>query len=330
MQENIIGYLLGALDEVEMAQFEAELDRNVDLQVRVQDAARSLQVLENDYDSEDDAPPIGLVESTCLKVANATVSVGRRKTSRKKRAASRSRELGYDAEAWSMIDVVVAASVFFVACLLFFPAIKNSRFHAEIAGCQDNLIHVGRALIEYSGHDPQGEFPKIPKSGPLGVAGMYAPTLLEHGLITESHQFFCASTSSYRSNVDLSIPSISEIAATSPGPARAAIQERMGGSYGFVLGIKEGDQVGGIRNRGRDNFALMTDTPVCEIMPLKRELKRHCNVLFECGNVRVLPLNTQSWQGDRLYENDNGQISAGVHEDDAVIGASATKPLATE
>ena len=326
MQENIIGYLLGALDKDEMAQFEAELDRNVDLQMRVQDATRSLQVLE--FDREDDEPPIGLVEATCQTVANATIPVRRRASGRRRSSRAASRELGHDTEAWSMIDVVVAASVFFVACLLFFPAIKNSRFHAEIAGCQDNLMNVGRALIEYSHHSPQGEFPKIPKTGPLGVAGMYAPTLIENGLITEDHKFFCPSTSSYRSNVDLSIPRMTEISAASPGPARNAIQERMGGSYGYVLGIMDGgDDVDGIRNQSRDNFALMTDTPVCEAMPLKRELKKHCNVFFECGNVRVLPLNAQSWQGDRLYENDHGQGYAGVHENDAVIGGSASKPL---
>lgn len=326
MQENIIGYLLGALDEDEMAQFEAELDRNVDLQIRVQDAARSLQVLE--HDSVEDEPPVGLVEATCMQVANATVAVSRRKSGRTRSGRSRSnREVAYDTESWSMIDIIVAASVFFVACLLFFPAINNSRFHAEIAGCQDNLMNVGRALIEYSGHSPQGTFPKIPKSGPLGVAGMYAPTLLEHGLITEDHKFFCPSTSSYRSNIDLSIPTMSEISAASPGPARTAIQRKMGGSYGFVLGIMDGEKVRGIRNQGRNNFALMTDTPVCETMPLKRELKKHCNVFFECGSVRVLPLNAQSWQGDRLYENDNGQGFAGVHDNDAVIGGSAAKPL---
>ena len=327
MQENLIGYLLGALDEDEMAQFEAELDRNVDLQRRVQDAARSLQVLE--YVDVDDEPPVGLVEATCQAVTSSTVSVSRRKGARKRSSKSRpNRELAYDTESWSMIDMVVAASVFFVACLLFFPAINNSRFHAEIAGCQDNLMNVGRALIEYSGHSPQGTFPKIPKSGPLGVAGMYAPTLIEHGLITEDHEFFCPSTTSYRTNnVALTIPRISEIAAASPGPATAAMQKKMGGSYGFVLGIMEGDKVRGIRNQGRSNFALMTDTPVCETMPLKRELKKHCNVFFECGNVRVLPLNAQSWQGDRLYENDNGQNFAGVHDNDAVIGASAAKPL---
>jgi len=328
VQENIVGYLLGALDENEMAQFEAELDRDVDLQIRVQDAARSLQVLENGRTSDlEDEPPIGLVEATCLQVAKAKVAVSGRNRSGSSRS---NRELVYDTESWSMIDIVVAATVLFVACLLFFPAINNSRFHAEIAGCQNNLLNVGRALIEYSDHSPQGTFPKIPKSGPLGVAGMYAPTLIEHGLITEDHKFFCPSTSSYRSNAELAIPKMPEIAAASPGPARDAMQQNMGGSFGFVLGILDGDKVRGIRNQGRNHFALMTDMPVCETMPLKRELKKHCNVLFECGNVRVLPLNAQSWQGDRLYENDNGQVCAGVHENDAVIGASAARPLPQE
>ena len=319
VQQNIIGYLLGALDENEIAQFEAELDQNPDLQARVQDAARSLQVF--DSDREDIAPPPGLVESTCSAVANirrdARVSFSRR--NRELRPARND-------ESWSMIDVMVAASVVLVACMLFFPAIQNSRLHAQIAGCQDNFRGIGKALIEYSLHSPNETFPEIPKSGNLSFAGFYAPALIDSGLVTEQHQFFCPSASDIKDARISSIPTIQQFSAAC-GEELNKMQRDAGGDYTYTMGYMKGDELCGIRNQGRTHFAIMSDVPVCEIMPSKRELKRsHMNVLFECGGVRMIPLHQTSWKGESLFENDHGLMNAGCRDDDVVVGVSYARP----
>ena len=42
--------------------------------------------------------------------------------------------------------MVMAATVLVAAGLLIFPAVQNSRFHAHVAACQDNLRELGGAL----------------------------------------------------------------------------------------------------------------------------------------------------------------------------------------
>lgn len=322
MEEDIIGYLLGALEEDEMAQFEAELDRNPDLQARVQDAARSLHLF--DYDREDVSPPPGLLEKTCGIVSDS-------RSAAQANVPSFTRDTRFDGssfkdpnESWTMLDVMIAASVMLVACMLLFPAINNSRLHAEIAGCQDNLRRLGVALIEYSMHDPHCAFPEIPASGNLSVAGFYAPALLDSGFVTEQHAFFCPSASNHDTRV-MKIPTLKEVMAAR-GDKLEQLQHRMGGHYGYTLGFLDGKELRGFQNLGRSHFAIMSDAPVCESMPPKHQLT-HRNVMFECGGVRVIPLNRPSWNGDPLFENDNGEAMAGCHERDIVIGFSAACPV---
>ena len=66
MHDSIIGYLLGALDEGELARFEAQLEVDPELRAKVRAAARSLEMLGLDDDDID--PPEGLAESTCCFV----------------------------------------------------------------------------------------------------------------------------------------------------------------------------------------------------------------------------------------------------------------------
>lgn len=315
MQDSIIGYLLGALDEEELAQFEAQLERDPDLQERVREAAQSLKVLRKDPD--DIEPPLGLVESTCAfvyEVGQAALSPVRRF------------EAGAADNEWTMVDIMVACSVVLAGCLLLFPAINNSRYHAQIAGCQNNLRSIGRALIEYSGADPQGLFPEIPQSGNLAVAGMYAPTLLSHGLVEQDNKFFCPSSIASHEEPVRDIPELSEIHKVR-GQQLAVVQLQMGGDYGYTLGVRKNDRVCGVKNQSRTHFPIMSDSPNRFRCDQESLSKLHRNVLFEGGGVRIVCVETECWFGDQLYTNDRGEVSAGLHDGDAVIGSSGTSPI---
>lgn len=315
MQDSIIGYLLDALDDDELARFEARLEQDPELRQQVRQAARSLRILQQDSD-DDLEPPPGLAEATCALVHAGNPSLRGRYES----SASSDR--------WSLADVLVACAVVLMACLLFFPAINNSRYHAQVASCQNNLRAIGRALIEYSGTNAQGFFPQVPETGNLAVAGMYAPTLIYNGLITEDRRFFCPASGGPEEPTARSIPKLEEIQ-RARGPMLKVAQWTMGGDYGYTLGVKKHGQLQGIRNRSRIHFAIMSDSPSifdCESPNASRRL--HRNVLFESGGVRVVRMDTDCWCGDQLYRNDLGQISAGLHDADAVIGSSSTAPVA--
>ena len=307
VHDNIIGYLLGALDDAEMAEFEAELESNAELQRRVHQAARSLQV----WEDADEEPPAGLVDATCQFVH-----------SQLRQPRDRSRQLAFDRDSWSLFDVMIAVSVLFVGSLLFLPAINNSRLHAQVAGCQDNLRRIGGGLIQFSSLSPTQSFPSIPHDSRLGVAGIYAPILLEAGFLSDDQCFYCPS---YRQREQRSIPSTKDLL-TAIGQKCEELQTIVGGDYGFHLGQEVNGNVRARRNSGSPHFALMADLPVCATAPTHRALQ-HRNVLMECGGVRVIPVNMAEWRGDHLFVNQQGKIRAGVTPNDCVIGASYMRPL---
>lgn len=319
MQDSIIGYLLGALEDDELAQFEAQLENDPQLQAQVREAARSLQVLR--YDDDDIEPPQGLTESTCAAVEAMCYD--------QKVALSNRFSVGSRDDSWTLVDFIVACSVLLAACLLFFPAVNSSRYHAQVAGCQNNLRSIGRALAEYSSANSQGLFPQVPETGNLAVAGMYAPTLKSFGFVTEDHNFFCPS-SPRNSELVFAIPNVEEVKQAT-GQTLEVMQLVMGGDYGYSLGvIGSNGQVRGIRNRSRSNFALMSDSPNTHNAIARSDSEKkdvHRNVLFESGCVRAVCNDIDCWYGDQLYKNDDGKISAGVHDSDAVIGASNAAPI---
>ena len=346
MQHSIIGYLLGALDDDEMAKFEAQLKNDPVLQEQVREESRRLACLRDDDDIE---PPPGLAESTCAMVEelrldptpestldsldlalNQSEAVHPRREAAPVWHGARS-SVGHDAsDNWTLTDALVGCAVVLAACMLFFPAISNSRYHAQITGCQNNLRTIGRALIQYSKADPNGLFPQVPERGNMAFAGMYAPTLKSLGFIEDDSLFHCAASSVGFGRTDnLEIPGVDEVE-KAQGEELFFLQRIAGGAYGYSLGVEYNGEIKGIRNRSRNHFALMSDTPTLYKLLTVRPSSRsyvHRNVLFESGCVRVVCIDTECWGGDQLYTNDRGEVSAGVHDADAVIASSATAPL---
>lgn len=323
MQDRIIGYLLGALDAAELACFEAELKSNPELQAQVRAAERSLDILSCDEDDID--PPDGLAEATCdaiLGCGNVHVrSYGQS-------LAGNRFERGSDDTSWSMLDIVVACCILLIACLLFSPAINNSRKHAQIATCQNNLRAIGNALIEYSGADPNGYFPKIPEQGKLSVAGMYRMALKDCGLLTDDSKYRCYANAESGEAISVPLPTMDDVRRAS-GKALAVVQTRMGGDYGYSLGYQKYGNLCGIKNLSRSNFPIMSDSPGRFGCEDSMRRSAHRNVLFESGGVRVVCNSTECWLGDSLYTNDRGEVSPGIHDADAVIAPSGTAPIVT-
>ena len=63
MRNNLIGYLLGSLDNAEHERLESELLQNPQLQSELEKCVKSLELLERD--AQVHCPPDGLAEATC-------------------------------------------------------------------------------------------------------------------------------------------------------------------------------------------------------------------------------------------------------------------------
>lgn len=307
--EQLLGFVLEALDAAEQESVARAVADDPRLQARCQRLRSLLQPFSarpgrwagvEDYD-----PPVGLAQRTCEYV-------------RAHGALLPSRGGWHAISDWRPIDLFVAAGVLVAACLLLFPAIAQSRFHAQVAGCQQQLRELGVALWQYSDrHD--GMFPVIPAEGPLAFSGVYSSALLD-GYLQDESLLHCPASSAAPV---FDRPTMTELQAAAPEDI-SAWRPNLGGSYGYTLGYLQEDRYHGIRNQARPFFAIMADVSAGSALNHGR---RGQNVLFEDLHVQFLRPENFSELGEDIFRNDQGEVAAGQHAQDACIGQSVASPL---
>ena len=311
MREHLLGYLLKALEPSETERLETALDADDHLRRDLEALRRSLGPL--GLDDGHIAPPDGLALRTCNYVAAHAEST-------KVRVPAGTR-------GWTMADMLVAAGVMIAASLIFFPAVSHSRYNAQLASCQNNLRQIGLALMEYSQHRG-GDFPRLPTSGNEAVAGVYSTMLREAGYLNSDATLVCPGSS--LAGKEFRVPTRSQLR-LARGEELAQLKQTVGGSYGYNLGVMVDGRYQGVRNQSRPTFALMSDSPHIDSVGLQTNSDNHGgggqNVLFEDGHVKFLRSCRQLGLGDDYFHNEEGDVAAGTHLDDAVIGHSATPPL---
>jgi hypothetical protein len=223
-----------------------------------------------------------------------------------------------------MADFVVAAGVCLAAACLFFPAIANSRYHSQLAICQNKMREIGIGLTDYSRSDERGMFPVVPTEGKLAVAGFYAPTLVENGFVNDSDLFYCPAKSQ---TVVLRIPHRKDVL-SAEGSQLVSFHRSMGGDYAYTLGFVQDGKLHGIRNRNRTHYPVLSDEPREELTnSVISSHGRGQNVLFEDGHVAFLSTrNRPGVADDDMFRNYRGFQRAGIHSDDAVLAPSAVTP----
>jgi hypothetical protein len=266
------------------------------------------------------APPPGLARRTCDFVFAQARRAGRGV----RRSMSPLSASGWGGSVrW--IDVTVAAAALILGVLVTLPAIHSARFHARLAACQDNLRQLGLALTDYS--ERHGDyFPRVPATGKLAAAGIYAPVLAHDGFLTDPQRVLCPEALSEDAR-DFRIPTLEELRAASE-TAGAHLRQEMGGNYGYCLGHLEHGALVPTKNLGRPAFAVMADAP-SDVLPGHQSINhggRGQNVLFEDGHVEFATM-TQSRGGDDIFANDDHLVSAGIHREDSVIAPSGTAPI---
>jgi hypothetical protein len=187
-------------------------------------------------------------------------------------------------------------------------------------------MNLGQALVHYS-QAHGGYFPEVPLDGNLAAAGVYAPTLMQAGLI-EPRTLLCPAQASQWK--DFRVPTLDELR-QAQGVALRQMHRTMGGSYGYGLGYYDGGVYYQQRNRDRSTFALMADAPSSAVqgrapIALGNHGVRGQNVLFEDGRVKLLDTFHVAEVGDHIFQNDLGHVGPGIGPDDAVVAASDTAP----
>jgi hypothetical protein len=316
MRDQLLGYLLGALEPSEQEEVEARLMEDAQLQDALERLREKLTLLDDGCEDGDGEyePPSGLAARTCKYVAARAVVAP-------KAPACGTGPLG----GWRVQDMIVGSGVFLAACMLIFPAIAHSLSAARVTNCQNNLRAIGLAMGAYSDFHA-GQFPFVPEQGPLAVAGIYGPILVDLRLI-EGPMLICPASPLADQGSEFMVPRLVQVVGASAAEL-PVLQSRMGGSYGYTLGYYVDGRYRGHRNLGRPQFALMADAPG---EPTGQLSPNHTgtgqNVLFEDLHVAWLKQCRLMGCGDHIYVNGLGYVGAGINADDAVIGHSSARPL---
>ena len=325
MREQLVGYLFGALDDVEALRVEMALaDPATGPTLRKDlDALRAaVQPLERDRDAC--PPPPGLAGRTLQFIATQApprAAAPARPAPRSVLPAERERPSA-GRRAW--LDRAIMAASALAACILVAPLLLESIGAARARRAERNLQRVSGALQGYA--ESHRIYPTPPDSGPLSRAGLYAPTLVsDRRLVADDGTVLVPDTELARRG-DFRVPTLDELRAAVGTPRFEDMVRTMGGDYGYTLGHR--DAAGVLqpnRNQRRTHHPLMADAPDHSDERSDNHPEGMHFILFEDGHVERMTVDGLH-RDDHLYRNHEGKVAAGKDAEDAVIGDSHDQP----
>jgi len=160
-REQLLGYLIGALEHSEHRRIEAELDRDPGMREelgRLEEGLRPLAAARRTF-----APPEGLAARTCQWIAlvapragtEAPAAAGRPPARPLARRMHTAHAPPSSPAPWSWADLAVVACISAALALLILPAIQRSRMNMRLIACQDNLRALGVGLAQLHERHPE-------------------------------------------------------------------------------------------------------------------------------------------------------------------------------
>jgi hypothetical protein len=199
---------------------------------------------------------------------------------------------------WNVV-AVVGLAFSFVALIV--PAVMHARVKAQQVACQNSMREFYDAAAGYTDTN-NGNFPRVGDGQPAATA---AVALQNAGYLPMDVRFTCPSA---------------------PPDASAPVALA---TYAYTLGFRDeaGNLRGLDRSPGYDLMPILADAPGradSTTFPINH--RRGQNVLFAGGNVRFCTLPTVGINGDDIFTNRDGFVSAGLSRDDTVLGRPEEKP----
>ena len=319
MQENLVGYLLGALDADEHESVKRQIESNPEWRRELNALEARLAPLESER-WQDIEPPAHLAAATCALVAEVaadSAAIDAHVTPRSR--MSPVSEPPRKGASWSLMDMVVTAGIFAAISCLFLPSIGRSWDTARIVACQNNLRELFGGLSQFSAAN-NGAYPTPQVQGNEVMAGFFAPQLVEPRFVS-SKQTMCPSQHD-KQTVRLRMPTTSEF--LEQRQHRSDLLAAIRKVYGYNIGYVDEEKYHRPTARNRNHVALVADRPV--MTPFGPANNGHggrgLNVLMEDGSVKTLPNGVCTIGSDNIFLNDEGRLGPGVHENDTVIGPS--------
>ncbi len=318
-REQLLGYLLGALERAEQEQVEQELAVNARLRDELAEMKAALDKVGLSDPPEPIEPPAGLAERTCLFVVQQseelTVSLPPEQNAT---GGQRS---------YTLTDLLVAASILVMLGALIFPSLARSRFLAQMVACQNNVRQMGIAMWLDSESRPDRSYLRVPyEQSQAVVVGMTASSLVKNQFVESPDTAVCPTSDQGGLVPNYPMP-MPEQLFYARGEELRRLQRLVGGSYAYPLGYIRSGQIVPTRNMYRENYCLIAEPPQWDGSSRNHD-GRGGNMFFEDGHFCWVDANAYPPLADDPYRNRMGQpLAAGVDIHDAVLGAGDMRPL---
>lgn len=298
MHEDLLGYLLGALEPAEMHRVSEWIKSDPEAQRLLAEIERSLRPLEDGFraveppsddllartlaaipegtpPNEDESPSDGMLNEAFAAPSAMPGSPARVTLA----DIDLSREPSGVTSRWNWMDSVGSLLSVAVLLALLLPTLAAGRFQSRKVACQNQLRELGTALMQYVYRDHQGRLPQIAQSGPQAFAGVYSIRLADAGLLPDGGVRWCPSADmpilnakssgvdsdvSTVSSASLSLdclPKISELKSLDVNDLQW-VQRYAGGHYTYTLGVLGDQGYASPRYEARTAFAVMSDAPI--------------------------------------------------------------------
>ncbi len=352
-QENLLGYVLGALDAQEQRDIQQTIDANPEIEeqlIKIKGdllpldcldssapqpglARRTLESVAIWQNSSSLAPtsnsPSPLAQSVMDAIDSAEASNEPESESSKPRLRVSISDRLLHPNTWSLPDVLVGTAFLAIFAGLLLPAISYVRFQSRIVVCDSNLQTFGKGLITYTNAN-EGRFVTIPRGSQLVSVGYIGPVLKDAGLLEDDSVLACPGIASSRPPVN--IPTCEQIEAAKTLVELDYYRQNSLGHFGFSMGHKingayQPPRVCGTSLRGVSYVIIAGDRPSAN-MPGRASMNHSNhgqNILFEDGSTRYVV--GHSYGEDAIFENDYGFVGPGSHFGDSVIAAAHLRPL---
>jgi prepilin-type processing-associated H-X9-DG protein len=326
--DQLLGYLLRALEPEEMLEVERQLQANPRLRARLDQLEAMLEPLSEL--NEEFTPPPDLVQRTLQAVdtardnpewAEPSLLPAVAKTSERSNVGLSEMKVLKADDAWSWWDSGFTVCAVAALLAMLFPALYQTREQARAATCQDQLRQLGGMLIGYAAASPDQRVPNLDASGREAFAGVYSVRLKGAGLLEEDGLVWCPTDP-----VGMVVPEVPDPAtlATADEQSLGRWQLQAGGRYAYNLGVLEGNQYRAPRLRNLSHFALMSDVVRADGMAPHPGV---INILYEDGHVERVGMHSVALRADHPFLNRARRREAGLDAFDAVLGPSSTPPF---
>ncbi len=323
MRNELMGYLLDALDTDEHEQLATELQSNHQLRGELDLLRQGIAPLSADREHYE--PPLGLARRTCLHVWQMSSQAVPEVSTQPSAAANWMNDAPVESRRWRLLDMAVAAGIFIAGSAVVIPAILQSRLNAGRVACQDKLHNNYVALAKYSDLNHK-RLPVADEQGRAAFGGAYAAKLAGSNLLANPNSLFCQTSLSDNGPTGDQIPTLDQLNRADDGEYQRMVKG-LGNVFAFGLGYR--DDTGkyrGAKNLNRDHFPIMSDLPGKNGEDEGHHGSCGRNVLFESGRVSYLSGCTPANSNDHMFKNEQGEQRPGMHIQDSVLVPGLTKP----